>query len=239
VTHKWQSVWQAHTTNDSETGTGSQLARLLRADGYDTGFGSMSDQAFSSFVATTCASLKIESGDTVFEVGCGAGAFLYPPYTAGVRVGGIDYSESLIAHAREVMPSGQFEVKEATALEVTPTADVVISCGVFLYFASLEYASEVIGRMSSKATRAVAILDIADAARAAEALAVRQAHLGGAAAYAARYAGLDHQAYDRQWIVDELMAAGLTDVRVEDQDIEGYANSRFRFNAFGWVPAQQ
>jgi hypothetical protein len=44
--------------------------------------------------------LGIRSGDTVYELGCGAGAFLYPLWQRGVKVGGLDYSSSLLDAAR-------------------------------------------------------------------------------------------------------------------------------------------
>ena len=134
------------------------------------------------------------------------------------------------------MPNGDFAVREATAIDTSAPVDVVMSCSVFHYFDSLDYAREVIQRMCTKATRAVAILDIPDAATAEAAMTHRQAALGGPEAYAERYAGLDHQAYDRDWLAGTLEEAGLIDISMGSQDVVGYENSRFRFNAYGWVP---
>ena len=93
-----------------------------------------------------------------------------------------------------------------------------------------------IERMCRKATRAIGILDIPDASCADEAMVHRVAALGGPEAYAERYRGLGHQVYGRDWIADVLEEAGLVDVAVEPQDIDGYENGRFRFNTFGWLP---
>jgi ubiquinone/menaquinone biosynthesis C-methylase UbiE len=212
------------------------LSDLILADGFDTAFGALTVEAWSAFVARTCDSMRLVAGDSLFDVGCGSGAFLYLPYQDGVAVGGIDYSESQITLARRAMPNGDFVISEANAMDTSASFDVVISSAVFCYFNSLEYAREVIQRMCTKATRAVAILDIPDAATAEVAIAYRQTALGGPEAYAERYAGLDHQMYDRDWFVNTLEEAGVNDVCVESQDISGYENSRFRFNAYGWVP---
>ena len=232
VTAAWRRVWERRRFQD---GTPA-LSDLIVADGFDTVFGSLTVEAWSAFVARTCASMRLVTGDSLFDVGCGSGAFLHLPYRDGVAVGGVDFSETQIALARRVMPEGDFVVSEANAMDTCRSFDVVVSCGVFCYFDSLDYAREVIQRMCTKATRAVAILDIPDAATADEAMAYRQTALGGPEAYAARYAGLDHQVYERDWFASTLKEAGLNKICVESQDICGYENGRFRFNAYGWVP---
>ncbi len=87
--------------------------------------------------------------------------------------------------------------------------------------------------MAGGARRAVAVLDVPDAAREREATTFRRAAIGDAA-YEERYRGLDHLFFDRAWMARSLEACGLSDVRVEDQAIDGYANAAFRFNAFGF-----
>ncbi len=232
VTSAWRRVWERPRFED---GTPA-LSDLILADGFDTAFGSLTVEAWSGFVARTCDSMGLVAGDTLFDVGCGSGAFLYLPYQDGIAVGGVDYSESQIALARRAMPDGNFVVNEANAIDTFASFDVVISSAVFSYFDSLDYAREVVQRMCTKARRAVAILDIPDAATAEAAMAYRQAALGGPEAYAERYAGLNHQTYDRDWFANTLEEAGVNNICVESQDICGYANGRFRFNAYGWVP---
>ena len=89
--------------------------------------------------------------------------------------------------------------------------------------------------MAEKSRHAVAILDVPDLALRDSALADRIAALGGHDAYAARYAGLDHRYYDRGWMAERLTEAGLTGVRTADQNVAGYRNGQFRFNAWGFV----
>lgn len=99
-----------------------------------------------------------------------------------------------------------------------PRCDVVLACGVFLYFPDEAYAREVFARMVRKAR-----------ATQEAGLAHRRAHLG-AEAYALRYEGLDHRYLDREWFERELRALGCAHVDTEDQQIAGAANGRFRFN---------
>lgn len=231
MTQTWASVWANRRLDPTR---GSQLAQLMAADGLDTGFGSVSEDSWRAFARRTSDALGLQAGDSVFEVGCGAGAFLLDLYERGIHVAGLDQSAALIDIARTAMPEGQFAVADASALPPQTRADVVLACGVFMYFPSLDYARGVVTQMAASATRAVAVLDVPDLAREAEALAHRRGTLGPEE-YAARYAGLDHQYFSKAWMRETFEGCGLGDVRVEDQQIPGYANAAFRFNVFGVI----
>lgn len=229
----WSQVWAAKRVERSE---GSVLAGLMAADGYDTPFGKLSESAWREYVQHWARTLGLAPGESVFEVGCGAGAFLYELYRGGVEVAGIDLAAGLVDSAREVMPDGRFAVAEACDMSLEPPADVVISCGVFIYFPSLEYARDVLARMVAKARRAVLVLDLPDAALREQAVADRIAAAGGLAAYNERYRGLEHTYFDRGWVAHEMRKLGLLNVGTVEQDIPGYRNGAFRFNAWGYKP---
>ncbi len=72
-----------------------------------------------------------------------------------------------------------------------------------------------------------------DATKERDALAFRRASLGEAE-YAARYEGLDHLYYEKDWLRGALEEAGFDRVRIEDQTVAGYANGKFRFNVFAF-----
>ena len=230
---RWDDIWDARTLPPQEAST---LAYLMAADGLDSGFAGMTEDAWASGVRQLCSAFGLRGSETVFEVGCGAGAFLYELHAGGHRVAGIDRSPALIAKATEVMAGGHFAVADAAELDPDPHFHAVVSVGVFLYFASEEYASRVIDLMVAKATGVVALCDLPDLATRAEDIARRQETAGGEEAYRERYAGLDHRYYDREWVAEALRERGLEGVRVEDQVFEGYGNTPFRFNAWGFVP---
>lgn len=232
MTRRWKDVWAARTLDPTKSST---LERLMAADGLDTGFGSVTEVAWRAFVTRTAAALGLGKGSRVFEVGCGAGAFLYPLYQAGCVVGGLDQSAALIGYAGAAMPEGQWTEGDASALDPAEAWDVVLACGVFMYFPDPGYARGVIARMAAKATRAVAMLDVPDVARKEAAMALRRGTMGDAE-YEAKYRGLDHLFYDRSWVRRVLTEVGARDVRIEDQQVAGYQNARFRFNAFAVLP---
>lgn len=229
----WKDVWSQRRL---EPERGSILAQLLAADGFDTGFGDVGEVEWRRFVARWANRLGLRAGSSVFEVGCGAGAFLYPLAALGCGVGGVNQSPALIRAARAALPGCSFAIADAAEFPVEPQVDAVVSMGVFVYFPSLDYAARVLGRMAAKARGSVLLLDLPDVAHRDEALAYRKASVGGAEEYEARYAGLHHLYYSRDWVESELRRAGVERVQTADQDLGGYANARFRFNAWGRLP---
>lgn len=227
MTQNWKEIWNNRRL---QPGDGPLLPRLMAADGLDTGFGNVGVEPWRQFVLDTAQALELTPGSTIFEVGCGAGAFLYELDRAGCRVAGLDQSPALISYARAAMPGGCFEAGDAADLPVEPRCEVVAACGVFLYFPSLDYAGQVLGRMAARAQRALAILDVPDLARKEQAMALRRGTLGEQA-YEQKYRGLDHLYYDRQWLADRLASLGFARIEISDQQISGYANASYRFNA--------
>lgn len=224
----WKEVWDARRLDPSRP---SVLSRLLAADGMDTGFGSVDERSWRRYVLDTAAAVGIEPPSSVFEVGCGAGAWLYELDRLGCRVAGLDGSAALIGFARDHMPSGEWTVADAAALVIQPPYDFVVSSGVFLYFPSLDYARGVLARMVSKARRGVLVLDVPDLSRRDAALAERR-QMAGEEDYRRRYAGLDHLYFPRTWFGETLASLGVSRVSIQDQQIDGYANAKHRFNVF-------
>ena len=172
----------------------------------------------------------------MFEVGCGAGAYLFELHQAGCEVAGLDASSALLHYAQEVMPRGRRLLAEADDLDPCEPFDFVVACGVFLYFPSLDYSREVLDRMVQKARHGVMILDVPDLAKRDEAMAPRR-RMAGEEVYAQKYEGLNHLYFDKAWFETNLAALGVRRMRIEDQQIQGYANSTYRFNVFGWPSA--
>lgn len=178
-----------------------------RAGGIPAG---LSEPGWRAFVEHVAESLDVGPGTTVFEVGCGAGAFLFPFDENGYRVGGIDPSPGLIAQAAQAMPGGRFSAGDAAALDPTEPWDVVIACGAFAGFPDLDYARGVLARMAAKATHAIAVLDLSDGE-------------------GATTAGL---VLDRAWLLRALTEIGASAVQLEDLSIDGRKDTESRFNVF-------
>ncbi|SEH46470.1 Methyltransferase domain-containing protein [Mycolicibacterium rutilum] len=229
----WQAVWER---KGSQVRAGSaDLGQLLRANGYDTGHGNLTVDAWKSYVARVGEQLGACPGDSVYEVGCGAGAFLIPLQESGLIVAGSDYSSTLVEAASKALPAGTFECCEANEVSAEPQYDHVVASGVFMYFNSLDYAGDVIQIICAKSRRGVAIMDIPDIAVREQTIALRYQTAGSQEEYERRYKNLDHQYYQRDWFAQALKSAGAKSVLVCDQDIEGYGNAAGRFNVFASV----
>lgn len=108
--------------------------------------------------------LDIGPGARVFDVDCGDGAFLFPFYTNGYIVGGIDADTAAIATALEAMPDGLFTVATAAALDPAMPWDVVI-CRSFASRPDVDGLRGVVARMFAKATHGIALLNVPERAQ--------------------------------------------------------------------------
>lgn len=226
----WRRIWRSRQAGPGGT---TRLAGLLASDGYDNEFGRISEDAWRAMVRHWMTVLGVRPGMTIYEIGCGSGAFLHDFYQLGCPVGGLDLSESLISRARSVMPGGSFRVADAGTFDGRDRADIVAACGVFMYFPSQEYAQMVLTAMARAARHAVLVLDLPDRDKKDAATASRIAAMGGRAEYERRYRGLDHCYYERADLTGLLTAAGYRQVGAEDVRIEGYSNAPFRFDLYG------
>lgn len=220
----WHAVWSRRDA----AGGGDALQRLIDLDGFDTGAGRIAAADWRAYAAAIAQQAGIVPGSTVYEIGCGAGAFLYALQELGATVSGSDYAANLVQHAREALPGADLQHAEAIAMPTAPSCDVVLANSVFHYFPDLGYAQAVLRRMLAKARQSVAVLEVPDLTRRDAAEAARRAHLSEAE-YEARYRGLPHRYYERAWFERIAIGAGWT-ARCSDQCIAHYAQSAFRFN---------
>ncbi len=224
----WHEIWNRRGISAGSRMEDITLQDLLIADGFDTGAGKLDLENWEGYIHYITEKIDLSPEDSIFEVGCGSGAFLYLWFLKGHRVGGIDYSQSLVSLAKFVMKEMDFQVSEAIALDTHEKFEIVLSNGAFHYFRDYAYASEVIEWMMAKATKTVAILEVPDMALKEESERARRLALPEGE-YNKKYEGLRHLYYEREWFTRFADASGYT-IKIFDQNIKGYGNSRFRFN---------
>ena len=227
MTQNWHQIWSQRGEAAAQQ---PDLQCLLNLDGFDSGAGRVTANDFRDYVRIITDRLAVKNGTSVYEVGCGSGAFLF-----GLRerismptVGGCDYAGRLIDVARLVFEGGDFTFAEAADVCTEPKYDVVLANGVFHYFSDLDYAARVIDKMIEKANRIVAILEIPHAGTRQEAERVRREQLSPEQ-YEVKYAGLKHQYYWPDWFGK---IAEQHDCAWEHfgQIIPNYIQNPFRFN---------
>lgn len=225
MTQNWKEIWNRRTGPCEWNG---DLDDLINLDGFDTGAGRIDVADWRIYVERIAEKLGIKNNDTVFEVGCGAGAFLYALRERfSIAVGGIDYADGLIAAANHAIPDGEFKVMEAKAIYTFPEYDYVIANSVFHYF-HFEYAAEVMERMINKAKIAVAVMEIPDVTTKEESEALRR-DIMSTDEYERKYKGLEHTYYAGDWFKEQAKARGFT-CELFGGCVPNYAQNRFRFS---------
>ena len=225
--NNWERVW-SQRVSDPEMAVNS-LQQLIALDGFDSPLGAMLENDWNTYVDVVAKRVGLSEGDSVFDVGCGSGAFLFPFHLKGNAVGGIDYSAALIEVAQLYMPERreEFSVLDAKEFSEIPI-DIVVANHVIHYFSSLNDAEIVVSKMLRKSVKAVYISGVPDADLQIESELYRRRILP-TNQYKAKYAGLEILYYDRNFFV-ELAKAYSFNVRFFDHDMPGFAQNRFRFD---------
>ena len=219
-----KAVWSKRTVCADFTDI---LSELIRLDGFDGKTGKIEINAWLKYIDFIRNYIGIEKNESIFEIGCGSGAFLYPFFLKGHVVGGVDYSESLINAAKSLW-NAPIECLEAIQVPVLPLFDIVVSNSVFFYFPNLEYAEQVIQAMIRKSNRIIAILEVPDIRLYDVSEKMRRGEIGEEE-YKMRYTGLEHQYYDKDWFRKIGEKYNLETI-IFDQNIDQYKNNNYRFN---------
>ena len=220
---KWREIW-----NKSDRIDDYILETLIKADGFDSGAGSFTLKNWKTYTQDFYNILSIKSNESVFDIGCGSGAFVYPLYLSSIKVGGIYYSSPLIDLANRVMKNCDFQQIEASKMNFKIKHDFVISHSVFHYFKNLEYAEDIIEKMLLKSIKRIGIFDINDKSKKSEYDEVRMGKMNKHE-YAKKYEGLDHLFFEKKWFEEIAKKYGVN-VKIFDQKFKGYSNSKLRFN---------
>ena len=202
--NSWFDVWEKR--NFDNKSNESLLQKLIWMNGFDTPLGSMNVNNWKSYVETISKIVNIKKGDSIFELGCGAGSFLYPFYEKGLKVAGLDFSNVLIKKANEIFSNGNFTIGEANSLNPKDKYDIIFSNHVIHYFESKEYASQTINLLFKKSRREIYISGIPDINFKKEQEMLRKGILSEKE-YRRKYKGLDILYFDKKLKLDDPVGA--------------------------------
>jgi trans-aconitate methyltransferase len=221
--NSWKEIWESRVDLPERT---NHLG-LLKANGYDNSRSSLYPWNLASAQEFYWNIISLQSEDTVYEVGCGSGAFLYPLYIDRHKVGGADLSHSLVSLAKASLPGGEFECAPADQIDTDHKWDHVLAFGLFLYFPDHDYAEKVLDLMLEKSNKSVSVYDIPDAAKED---ACEQMRRDTTPNYDQDYSGLKHLYFQKQWFCDYATKRNLH-LTVFDQVVPNYENGKYRFCA--------
>lgn len=166
--------------------------------------------------------------ESVYEVGCGAGANLFLFESDGIRTGGIDYSEGLIGIARRVLKTEDLICGEASMVTAMPRYECCFSNSVFSYFPSEEYALDVLEKMYQKAEYSIGILDVHDIEKKEAFIKYREEIVPD---YHERYKNLPKLFYSKE-LFERFAKDHNMNIVFKESTMEGYWNNQFVFHCY-------
>lgn len=212
-----------------------QFMELKKLDGWDSTGKTITKEAFIKQYTNMMRKLfdwkTTEDNNTlsVFEVGCGSGPLLLLSENDGYKVGGMDYSESFVEIAKEMLDQPlEMYCDEAKNLETDIEYDVVFSNSAFEYFESEEYAKIVLEKMYTKAKKKIAVLDVLDTEKKDAFLAYRKKLNPD---FEERYVNLDKLFLNKSFF-EEFAKEHGAEVEFVDANLEGYWNNEFMYDCY-------
>ena len=229
--NNWRQIWEKRVPDESILNTDDTAAlftALKAANGFDIVNGGIPYESLMEQFEMTKRVLTKNAPEahSLYEVGCGSGANLLLFEREGWKVGGVDYSASLIGMAEKVLHSDDLLYAPASEMPETPEYDCLLSNSVFSYFADYDYAETVLKKMVRKAKHAIALFDIHDITKKKAFIAFREAEI---ADYQERYRDLPKRFYDRAFFERFAKENGLS-IEFIEYNMKGYWNNPFIFH---------
>ena len=229
----WKDIWNNKKIK-KEFDTKMTLAELIKADGFDTGVGSYTEESWRTLVADFCNRVVLNKDSNVLEIGCGCGAFLYScNEIIKANYFGFDYSKSLIEIAKNQIPNGHFVVAEANDLTFLEYKfDVILSHGVFFYFPSHQYVETVLKKYTERIVVGgkLVLMDLNDAKYQKEYHSIRKSLYNNPKDYEKDYEDLQHLFFEKNKIERCLLSLGMDKFEYFPHAVSSYGNAQFRFN---------
>lgn len=235
---EWENIWNKHEGDlkvlaDADDKT--KFLELKRANGFDViGHGLSYDSLIQQYneikemLINKSFIPQIGGACSVYEIGCGSGANLFLFEKEGYKVGGIDYSQSLINTAKNVLDSVDLICDSAVNMPAFPQYDVVLSNSVFSYFDDEDYAAQVLEKAFKKAVYAIGLIDIHDIEKKDKFIEFRRKEVEN---YEERYKNLPKYFYSRKFFEDFAKRKDMEIVFTEPI-VDGYWNNGFIFDCF-------
>lgn len=240
--NNWQTIWNKRNTqiNNFDMLSDKQIIlELKRLNGYDVTESKITYEAFIEEFDNIIKYLNLnlnrfQTGggiNSVFEVGCGCGANLYYFLKLGLKVGGIDYSESLINILKRVSAFKNIReciCDEAINMPTNIKYDDILSTSVFHYFYNLKYAESVLEKMLDKTRFSLGIVNIHDEDKKKDFLDFRRKLTPN---YDERYKGLPKLFYNKEFFVQFAKNHNLK-IEFVDFQLKGFWDTPYIYNCF-------
>lgn len=230
--NNWKNIWENRSVNETIYSLNNDeeiFAELKKINGFDVINNGLSYEALAEQFNKICAKVGAGIEKSIFEVGCGSGANLFMFQNAGFRVGGLDYSRSLVETARKILElNNEIVCDEAINLGVEEKFSTLLANSVFSYFENLDYAESVLEKMYEKSLSDIVLIDLHDEARKSDFLAYRRSIIKD---YDERYKNLPKLFYPKEFFTDFARKHDMS-IEISESDLKGYWNNPFVFNCY-------
>jgi len=225
-TRNWREIWAKRNFQNESSIT--LIQKLIWMNGFDSPLGSMYESDWRAFVEKISKRIKIKENSSIFEIGCGSGAFLFPFYEKGLQIGGIDFSVKQIDIAKEVFNSNNFTVCDANSLNHKKKYDFILSNHVIHYFESMQYTTQVLKLLFKKVKKSIYLSGIPDINYKKEQERFRQNTLSEQE-YQNKYKGLDILYFDKKYF-DDMAKTHNFSIEFYEHEMPGFTQGKFRFD---------
>ena len=164
----------------------------------------------------------VKQNDTVLEIGCGCGAFLFAlNELADLNIVGFDSSYQLTEMAKKVLSDGTFTRTEAINFEYKKNFfEKIFSHGVFIYFESIDYAFSIIESSyeALKSHGSLCLMDINDVSFKKDYYSLRESLYK------------EDKEYEKNDLHNFLIQLGFRKIKYFPHKIKSYKMGQYRFN---------
>ncbi|MGN7478787.1 methyltransferase [Solibacillus silvestris] len=224
----WDRIWSTKEKIEVDKFSGENLfLKLKEINGFDIVDGALNYRSFLQQHNQVLSKLKYLKFSSVFEVGCGSGANLLL-FDKNLTLGGLDYSQSLIETANQVVNLQEMQLGEAKDLDSSLKYDILYSNSVFSYFPDLKYAEDVLNKIYEKTIKAIVIIDIHNIDYEEDYLNYRRSIIKN---YDELYKGLNKLFYSKKFF-EEFALKNNMKIEFAESTMKGYWNNKFVFNCY-------
>lgn len=214
--NKWEKIWKNRDVDRITTDY------LLTINGFSSKVASFEGESFDLYFNNIFKNIELNQVKSCFEIGCGAGLFLYK-LPMSIKKYGIDYSDKLISIAKKILTDADLKVQDADKISTLKKYDLVFSHSVFQYFETHKYANSVLNKMVSISTKYILILDVLDESKYENYVEMRKKYNGDMPS------SLNHLPFNKNFF-NEFGAKKNLDVKIIDNLYTPNENSKYRFN---------
>jgi len=192
----WKNIWEQRIKNSNIKLSDLSLKNSMILNGHYDGAAKIPISSWKKYGKKLKQKFKIDKSHTLFEVGCGSGAFLYL-FKNLKKIGGCDYSNNLTKYCKRLIPSHSKNIikKKSDEISISHKYDFVVSNSLLHYLDNIS-AKKTIIKMIKKSSNKTFILDIPQKKFKKKYLLLRKKAMG-AIIYNNKYKNLNHNFYTK------------------------------------------